>query len=90
MASPEDDALVELQARAYKPLLQVNPSATGGGDGESARSSQVVTVRLPDYAIRTSLRPPVPFTSRADLELWMKWLELYIKRIGVAKEQWPD
>ena len=82
MASPEDDALVE---------LQVHPSAdgaTGDGDGEAARSSQIVTVRPPNYAIRTSLRPPVRFTPGTDLELWMKQFELYVKRIGVAKEQW--
>ena len=63
---------------------------TEGGEGGGTPSpvSPVVAVRAPEYLVRSSLRPPARFTPGTDLELWIKCFELYVRRIGVAKEQW--
>jgi hypothetical protein len=70
-------------------VVHVDPptdEATTSGDRDPPPS--IVTGRPPDYAIRRSLRPPVRFTPGADLELWIKWFEMYVRCVGVAKEQW--
>ena len=48
----------------------------------------MVTVRAPEYSVRSSLRLPARFTPGTDLELWIKCFELYVRRIGVPKKQW--
>ena len=60
----------------------------GGGGGTPSPASPAIAVRAPEYSVRSSLPPSARFTPGTDLELWIKRFELYVRRIGVAKEQW--
>ena len=66
----------------------VSDTEGGRGGGTPSPASPVIAVRAPEYSVRSSLRPPARFTPGTDLELWIKRFELYVRRIGVAKEQW--
>ena len=58
--------------------MQSNSDATASGHGSAPAAQQVV---------RMSLRP-ARFSPGCDLELWLKWFEMYIKQARIPEEQW--
>ena len=47
------------------------------------------TASEPTCYVRVSLRPPPRYAaSTANLDLWLKRFELYVKRINIPEEEW--
>ena len=42
----------------------------------------------PARFVRVSLRPPPRYTASADLDLWLKRFELYVRQTGIPEDQW--
>ena len=41
-------------------------------------------------AVRMSLRPPVRFSAKGDLALWLTRFEMYVQRAGIPEDQWTS
>ena len=60
-------------------------SDTENEEGEGGLPPAAITVE--PKLVRMSLHPPLRFASKEDLDLWLKWFEMYARQANIPVDQ---